>query len=78
MRGKFDTPITFSRAEVGVIRELLNTPDKPILCPKCKSSLTVKKVDGEHFAGQFHVNCQVCNRGGFISMQPRGGSVATN
>jgi hypothetical protein len=55
MRGKFDTPITFSRAEVGVIRELLNTPDKPILCPN-----------------------QVCNRGGFISMQPRGGSVATN
>jgi hypothetical protein len=46
MRGKFDTPITFSRAEVGVIRELLNTPDKPILCPKSislGSSMSIAK-----------------------------------
>jgi hypothetical protein len=71
MRGKFDTPVTFSRVEAGAIREMLVTADKPNLCPRCRSSLTVRAVNGEHFPEQFHVSCQVCNRAGFISVQPR-------
>lgn len=74
MRGKFDTPVTFSHAEAGAIREMLAIPDKSILCPKCHSSLGVRTVDGEHFPGQFHVRCQVCNRAGFVSLQPAGDS----
>jgi hypothetical protein len=64
------TPITFSRTEVGVISELLNTPDKPILCPKCESSLKVEESGLGELEGQVYLKCHACNRTAFISREP--------
>ncbi len=78
MRTESRTPVTFSRAQIMEIREMLENPDRPPTCPNCKTKLTVEEMGEDQQKGQFHVSCQACNRGGFISMQPRGGSVATN
>ena len=63
------TPVTFSRAEVRKIREMLNTADKPAACPRCEEKL---KVDGPikgrgPLDGCFYVRCQTCRRSAFIS-----------
>ena len=75
MRTESRTPVTFSRPQIMEIREMLENPDKPPTCPKCKTKLTVEEMGEKQLEKQLHVSCQDCNRTGFIARQSRGGSV---
>lgn len=62
-------PATFSHEEIKVIRHMLSTWDKPAVCPKCDSELSVSgPVAGGGSVGLvWRVECEACDRMAFVA-----------
>jgi hypothetical protein len=65
------TPVTFSRSEMSAIREMLESADKPALCPRCTEKLQFDEpITGGPLDGCCYVRCDGCRRTAFITKNP--------
>ncbi len=62
------TPVTFSREEIRLIRQMVGVAEEPSICPRCGSKLQVVGPEGGGtLPTVWHVECLPCRRAAFIS-----------
>ena len=57
----------FSRSEVKVIRHMLDSWEKPPICPHCESALDIRSGAAVKGCRMIHVRCRTCRRVAFLT-----------